>query len=58
MIVENDLAYLLGAALRPRDRQLCLSAQEERQIAQSSTEPPLNFNSREGMGGNAGAAPG
>jgi len=38
---------MLVAALRARDRQLGLGvAQEERQIAQSSTEPPLNFNSR------------
>ena len=38
---------MLVAAPRARDRQLGLTAaQEERQIAYSSTEPPLNFNSR------------
>jgi hypothetical protein len=43
---------MLVAALRARDRQLGLSvAQEERQIAWSSTEPPLNFNSRRDIPG-------
>jgi hypothetical protein len=37
---------MLVAALRGRDRQLGLGvAHEGRQIAYSSTEPPLNFNS-------------
>jgi hypothetical protein len=32
--------------LRARDRQLgLLKAEEDRQVASSSTEPPLNFNS-------------
>jgi len=38
----------LVSALRARDRQLGLGAREEdRQVASSSPEPPLNFNSRQ-----------